>query len=235
MSEFNFGSLATTQATSNVQQRLKPWGIYPVKFSGARKETIKGKKDPNAVYEILKVRFDGADGYYEESIFYPKDGDEKRPIYTSKDGHEYQGASSFDRTMTFIAQVAEVLNPEGFKKMQAASAKFRSFDDVVTAFIKITDSAKGKETNLKLVGRTQNGNVVASLPKFVAINKNGEKFTCDNFMGDKLFFSAYEESKKSEYLNAKPTTMDSSENSTIANEVDGKAAGSEDIDFESLL
>lgn len=235
MSEFNFGSLATTQATSNVQQRLKPWGIYPVKFSGARKETIKGKKDPNAVYEILKVRFDGADGYYEESIFYPKDGDEKRPIYTSKDGHEYQGASSFDRTMTFIAQVAEVLNPEGFKKMQAASAKFRSFDDVVTAFIKITDSAKGKETNLKLVGRTQNGNIVASLPKFVAINKNGEKFTCDNFVGDKLFFSAYEESKKSEYLNAKPTTMDSSENSTIANEVDGKAAGSEDIDFESLL
>ena len=235
MSEFNFGSLATTQATSNVQQRLKPWGIYPVKFSGARKETIKGKKDPNAVYEILKVRFDGADGYYEESIFYPKDGDEKRPIYTSKDGHEYQGASSFDRTMTFIAQVAEVLNPEGFKKMQAASAKFRSFDDVVTAFIKITDSAKGKETNLKLVGRTQNGNVVASLPKFVAINKNGEKFTCDNFVGDKLFFSAYEESKKAEYLSAKPTNMDSSENSTIAKEVDGKAAGSEDIDFESLL
>ena len=235
MSEFNFGSLATTQATSNVQQRLKPWGIYPVKFSGARKETIKGKKDPNAVYEILKVRFDGADGYYEESIFYPKDGDEKRPIRTSKEGHEYQGASSFDRTMTFIAQVAEVLNPEGFKKMQAASAKFRSFDDVVTAFIKITDSAKGKETNLKLVGRTQDGNVVASLPKFVAINKNGEKFTCDNFVGDKLFFSAYEESKKAEYLSAKPTNMDSSENSTIAKEVDGKSAGSEDIDFESLL
>lgn len=235
MSDFNFGSLATTQATSNVQQRLKPWGIYPVKFSGARKETVKGKKDPNAVYEILKVRFDGADGYYEESIFYPKDGDEKRPTYKNKEGHEYQGASSFDRTMTFIAQVAEVLNPEGFKKMQAASAKFRSFDDVVTAFIKITNSAKGKETNLKLVGRTQNGNIVASLPKFVAINKNGEKFTCDNFVGDKLFFSAYEESKKAEYLSAKPTNMDGGENSTIAKEVDGKAEGSEDIDFESLL
>lgn len=236
MSEFNFGSLATTQATSNVQQRLKPWGIYPVKFSGARKETIKGKKDPNTVYEILKVRFDGVDGYYEESIFYPKDGDEKRPTYTSKEGHEYQGASSFDRTMTFIAQVAEVLNPEGFKKMQAASAKFRSFDDVVTAFIKITDAAKGKETNLKLVGRTQNGTVVASLPKFVAINKNGEKFTCDNFLGDKLFFSAYEESKKAEFANAKPTNMDVESNSITAQEVDGRVAGSEDsIDFDSLL
>lgn len=231
MSEFNFGSLATTQATSNVQQRLKPWGIYPVKFTGARKETIQGRKDPNATYEILKVRFDGEDGYYEESIFYPKDGDDQRPTYTSKDGHEYQGASSFDRTMTFIAQVAEVLNPEGFKKMQEFSAKFRTFDDVVKTFIKVTDAAKGKETHLKLVGRTQNGSMVASLPKFVAVNKNGEKFTCDNFIGDKLFFSAYEETKKAEYQSAKPTTMDS----VPANNVDTISAGSEDIDFESLL
>lgn len=234
MSEFNFGSLATTQATSNVQQRLKPWGIYPVKFAGARKETIQGKKDPSATYEILKVRFDGEDGYYEESIFYPKDGDDQRPTYTSKDGHEYQGASSFDRTMTFIAQVAEVLNPEGFKKMQEASSKFKSFDDVVKAFITITDKVKGKETKLKLVGRTQNGNVVAALPKFVAVNKNGEKFTCDNFLGDKLFFSAYEETKKAEYLNAKPTEMSNS-GSTMATNVDGVSGGSEDIDFNSLL
>lgn len=234
MSEFNFGSLATTQATSNVQQRLKPWGIYPVKFAGARKETIQGKKDPSATYEILKVRFDGEDGYYEESIFYPKDGDDQRPTYTSKDGHEYQGASSFDRTMTFIAQVAEVLNPEGFKKMQEASSKFKSFDDVVKAFITITDKVKGKETKLKLVGRTQNGNVVAALPKFVAVNKNGEKFTCDNFLGDKLFFSAYEETKKAEYLNAKPTEMSNSD-STMATNVDGVSGGSEDIDFNSLL
>lgn len=234
MSEFNFGSLATTQATSNVQQRLKPWGIYPVKFAGARKETIQGKKDPSATYEILKVRFDGEDGYYEESIFYPKDGDDQRPTYTSKDGHEYQGASSFDRTMTFIAQVAEVLNPEGFKKMQEASSKFKSFDDVVKAFITITDKVKGKETKLKLVGRTQNGNVVAALPKFVAVNKNGEKFTCDNFLGDKLFFSAYEETKKAEYLNAKPTEMSNSD-SAMATNVDGVSGGSEDIDFNSLL
>lgn len=233
MSNFNFGSLAATQATSNVQPRLKPWGIYPVKFTGARKETIKGKKDPNAVYEILKVRFEGKEGYYEESIFYPKDGDDTRPTYKNKEGHEYQGASSFDRTMTFIAQVAEVLNPEGFKKMQAASSKFKSFDDVVTAFIKITDSVKNKETKLKLVGKVQDGNVVACLPKFVAINKNGEKFTCDNFIGDNLFFSAYEESRKAEYLNAKPTNMD---NSAIVKEVDTKPEGSEnDIDFDSLL
>lgn len=232
---FNFGTLATTQATSNVSYRLKPWGIYPVKFTGARKEVIQGKKDPSMTYEILKVRFDGEDGYYEESIFYPKPGDEKRPVYTSREGHEYEGASSFDRTMTFIAQVAEVLNPEGFKKMQAASSKFKSFDDVVNAFIKITDPVKGKDTNLKLVGKTQkDGTVVAVLPKFVAISKTGEKFTCDNFVGDKLFFSAYEEKKKAEYANAKPTDMSNDIPAEI-NDIDKSPASSDDIDFDSLL
>lgn len=233
MSEFNFGSLATTQATSNVQQRLKPWNIYDVKFSGARIETIQGKKDPTQTYTILKVRFDGEDGYYEESIFYPKAGDADRPTYTSKDGHEYQGASSFDRTMTFIAQVATVLNPDGFAKMQAASSKFKSFDDVAKAFIQITDKAKGKETKLKLVGRTQNGVVQAALPKFVAVNKQGERFTCDNFLGDKLFFSAYEEGKRKEYLDAKPTSIEVKVTEDFG--VDSAPQETEEMDFESLL
>lgn len=232
MDIFNFGSLATTQPTSSIQQHLKPWNIYKVKFVGARVETITGKKDPNATYTILKVRFEGEDGYYEESIFFPKEGDDKRPVYKNKDGHEYEGASPFERTMTFIAQVAEVLNPDGFKKMQAASSRFKSFNDVSNAFIKITDAVKGKETNLKLVGRTQNGNVVAGLPKFVAINKNGEKFTCDNFIGDKLFFSAYEEGKKAEYENAKPTNID---DTAIAEGIDGTPKGSEDIDLDQFI
>lgn len=234
MSEFNFGSLATTQATSNVQQRLKPWDIYPVKFAGARVETIQGKKDPSQTYTILKVRFDGEDGFYEESIFYPKAGDDVRPEYTSKDGHKYLGASSFDRTMTFIAQVAEVLNPEGFAKMQAASSKFKTFDDVAKAFIQITDKAKGKETKLKLVGRTQNGSIQAALPKFVAVNKQGERFCCDNFLGDKLFFSAYEEGKRAEYTSAKPTAMGNTPEATDFG-VDSSAQESEEVDFESLL
>lgn len=233
MSEFNFGSLATTQATSNVQQRLKPWNIYDVKFSGARVETIQGKKDPTQTYTVLKVRFDGEDGYYEESIFYPKEGDTERPTYKSKDGHAYQGASPFDRTMTFIAQVGSVLNPDGFAKMQEASSKFKSFDDVAKAFIQITNKAKGKETKLKLVGRTQNGVVQAALPKFVAVNKQGESFTCDNFLGDKLFFSAYEEGKRKEYLGAKPTSVEVKVTEDFG--VDSAPQETEEMDFESLL
>ena len=234
---FNFGSLATTQATSNNQQRLKPWGIYPVTFAGARVDHVQGKKDPDAVYDILKVRFEGAEGYYEESIFFPKPEDEKRPVYKNKEGHDYDGPSSFERTMTFIAQVASILNPDGFKKMQEQSSKFRSFDDVAKAFIAVTDKAKGKETNLKLVGRTQqNGQVTPALPKFVAVNKNGEAFTCDNFIGDKLFFSDYENARRTEYLNAKPTEVGNTNVATDeVNDFDSSTKGSEEIDFNSLL
>lgn len=230
MSDFNFGSLSTIQATSTTKPRLKPWNIYNVKFAGARIESVQGKKDPSQTYTILKVRFEGEDGYYEESIFYPKAGDDARPEYTSKDGHKYLGASPFDRTMTFIAQVADVLNPEGFAKMQAASSKFRSFDDVAKAFIQITDKAKDKETKLKLIGKNKDGNVQAALPKFVAINKQGQRFCCDNFLGDKVFFSAYEEGRREEYLKAKPTDMD-----TTSNNTDSVDQESEEVDFASLL
>lgn len=234
---FNFGSLATTQATSNNQQRLKPWGIYPVTFAGARVEHVQGKKDPDAVYDILKVRFEGEEGYYEESIFFPRPEDETRPKYQNREGHEYEGASNFERTMTFIAQVGSVLNPDGFKKLQEQSSRFQSFEALAKAFITITDKVKGKATNLKLVGRTQqNGQVIPVLPKFVAVTKNGEVFTCDNFIGDKLFFTDYENSRRADYLNAKPTAVGNTAVDTDpANDFDVTSKGSEDVDFESLL
>ena len=70
------------------------------------------------------------------------------------------------------------------------------------------EPAVGKETNLKLVGYTdKQGNVNAQLPKFVAVNKEGKLFVSDNFVGDKLYFSAYEERQKTNMVNAKPSPM----------------------------
>lgn len=73
----------------------------------------------------------------------------------------------------------------------------------------------------------------AALPRFVAVNKQGERFCCDNFLGDKLFFSAYEEGKRAEYFKAKPTTMPSETNDLG---IDSTPTESDDeVDFESLL
>ena len=229
---FDF-SISGVQAQSTAAKRLKPWDIYSVKFMGCRVDHVQGKKDPNAVYDILKVRFEGKDGYFEESIFFPKETDAQRPKYTNKEGHEYEAPSSWERTKTFIAQLASVINPEGWVKMQELSQKgaFKSFGDMCAALIKITDPKKGEVTNLKLIGKTdKDGNVVAALPKFVALSKEGKLFTSDNFVGDKLFFSTYEEGKRKEYLNTKPTKTPSTPEPNLE-----APAQEEESDLDSLL
>lgn len=224
----NFGSLKTTNAISTSKPRLKPWGIYDVVFDGVTKNEFAGKKDPSKTYKVMRVRFSNNEGYYEESVFFPEsESDNTRPTYQNKEGHDYQVASNFDRAMGLVAQVAAVINPEGWPKMQAASDKFKSFDDVVNALIKITDPKKGTKTKLKLVGKTQDGSIVPCLPRFIAINKEGEPFTSDNFIGESVGFTPYEEGRRNEYLGAKPTPM----KDDLA-DIDTKSESNEDEDWD---
>lgn len=231
---FNFGQIATTQATATVSRTLKPWAIYPVKFAGCRVDHIQGKKDPSQTYDILKIRFENEEGYYEESIFFPREGDDERPTYQNREGHDYQTPSRFEQTMAIIAQLGTVLNREGFEKMQAASSKFRNFEDVCKALIAITDPVKGKETNIKLIGRNRDGRVSAALPRICGVNKQGELFTSDNFIGDKLFFTTYEENQISAYQNAKPTDMSKTE-SNPSDLLNPTSDDSDDSDVTLLL
>ena len=55
--ELNF-NLSAAPAVSTSKPRLKPYEIHRVKLADVKVETLKGKKDPDAVYEILKVRFE---------------------------------------------------------------------------------------------------------------------------------------------------------------------------------
>ena len=215
MGAFNFGGIANVTGVAKVQRRLKPWDIYKVKFDGARIDEVKGTKDPDKVYRILKVRFVNEDGYYEESIFFPKDGDEVRPTskIKNKDGNEVEieRPSSLENTEMFIAQVSAILNPEMFKKLQqyAAEGKLKDFEMVAKFFVeKICKPVIGKETNLKLIGKQdKEGNYQPRLPYFTNINRQGELYLADNFLGDKLFFSDYEETQRKKFLEAKPTNM----------------------------
>ena len=235
MSALNFGQLAETQAVAG-SKRLKPWEIHNVKFTGCRVEELKGKKDPNAVYKMLVTRFENETGYYEERTFFPNEESAKRPVFKNREGHEYEGPSNFEQIMAFIAQLGTVLNPEGFKKMQAASSKFKSFDDVCKALITITTPAIGKDFYLKIVGKTdKDGRVNPALPRIVGVNKEGNVFTSDNFISSKyemLGFSDYEEGKRKEAQNAKPTNM-----AKLDDPLDDNSNDNEESidDFDSLL
>lgn len=230
--EMNFGSLATVQATSG-SKRLKPWDIYPVKFKGIDVREITGKKDPTMTYKILTTKFEGENGYYNEDTFFPTEASAKRNTYKNKEGHEKEMPSGFEQTMTYIAQLAGVLNPEGFKKMQAASSKFKSFDDVCKALDTILTPKIGTECFIKLIGRNRDGRVQPAFPNITALNKDGEVFTSDNFISLKkeiLGFTEYEETQMQAYRNAKPTNM------PVETKANDSSHGSEDDDdFSDLL
>ena len=200
----NFGFSAES-AVRNTRRPLAPWGIYKVKFTGAEIATFKGSKDPSVEYKVLRFNFENEDGYYSESLFFPKEGDDVDREYENNGG-KMKFPSTFKVTMSTVKQTLQVLSPKGWEAVQKASAKFKSFDDVANAAIKVLDKVKGTETEIKLVGRVSKGKVVAKIPTIIRYNKEGELYVSDNYIGTKLYFTDYEEGERNKYLNAKPTT-----------------------------
>ena len=204
MSDLNFG-FSSTSAVRNTRRLLAPWGIYKVKFTGAEIAVFKGSKDPSIEYKVLRFNFENEDGYYSESLFFPKEGDDVDREYENNGG-TMKFPSNFKVTMSTIKQTLQVLSPKGWEAVQKASAKFKSFDDVANAAIKVLDKVKGTETEIKLVGKVSKGKVVAKIPTIIRYNKEGELYVSDNYIGTKLYFTDYEEGERTKYLNAKPTT-----------------------------
>ena len=204
MSDLNFG-FSSTSAVRNTRRPLAPWGIYKVKFTGAEIAVFKGSKDPSIEYKVLRFNFENEDGYYSESLFFPKEGDDVDREYENNGG-TMKFPSNFKVTMSTIKQTLQVLSPKGWEAVQKASAKFKSFDDVANAAIKVLDKVKGTETEIKLVGKVSKGKVVAKIPTIIRYNKERELYVSDNYIGTKLYFTDYEEVERTKYLNAKPTT-----------------------------
>lgn len=228
---FNFG-MSADSAVRNTRRPLAPWNIYDVVFTGCEIREFDGKKDPNAHYKVLAINFENEDGYHSITKFFPKDGDEVRKEYDGSNGGKVIYPSNFEILMAVVKQTAQVLNPAGFEKMQAASSKFKSFDDVANALIKVTEKAKGTNTKLKLIGTNRQGQVVADIPRIVGINKQGESFISDNYIGNKLFFSEYEERQREKFLQAKPTEMKSD---PVADTVGVDKAPDDDFNLDDLL
>jgi hypothetical protein len=200
---FNFG-ISKESAVKTVRPQLKPWNIYDVTFLGCEVREFAGKKNPDETYKVLDIKFENEDGYFTVTKFFPKAGDDARRKVAAKNGGERELASNFEELMNIVKQTVEVLTPEGFKKMSELSPKFKSFDDVAKTLIAVTDKVKGSKTKIKLVGRNRDNRVVAEIPTITSVF-DGVATITDNYIGSKLFFSNYEESKRAEYLNSKPT------------------------------
>ena len=233
----DFSINSSVSAVSNSIKQLAPFAIYDVKYEKSEIAEFDGKKDPGKHYKTLRVRFSNADGYYEETIFFPTPADGEPKEYERPDGTKQKFPSNWDRIKFFMAQVMTVLNPEGYKKFCEASSKFKDFEMMANAFIKVLEPAMGKETKLKLMGRTdESGNVHATLPKFLSYNRDGQLYISTNFIGDRVFFSTYEEGQVQKFKNAKPTAMPDLAADPLAITPKAEEAKKDDvIDLDSLL
>ena len=227
-------AISKESAVRNVRRQLAPWNIYDVTFVGCEVREFKGTKDPNMTYQVLDIKFENEDGYFTVTRFFPKQGDDVRRKLPNKKGGERELASNFEELMNIVKQTAEVLTPEGFKKMSELSSKFRSFDDVAKALIAITDKVKGTKTKIKLVGRTRDNRVVAEIPTITSVF-DGVATITDNYIGNKLFFTPYEEGKRNEYLKGTPTDMEKVPAADPLMGVAQETPAEEELDLESLL
>lgn len=227
-------AISKESAVRNIRRQLAPWNIYDVTFVGCEVREFKGTKDPNMTYQVLDIKFENEDGYFTVTRFFPKQGDDVRRKLPSKKGGEREVASNFEELMNIVKQTAEVLTPEGFKKMSELSSKFKSFDDVAKALIAITDKVKGTKTKIKLVGRTRDNRVVAEIPTITSVFEGVATIT-DNYIGNKLFFTPYEEGKRNEYLKGTPTDMEKVPASDPLMGIAQETPAEEELDLESLL
>ncbi len=253
---FNFGSLANAKPTSTTSY-LKPYGIYSnVIIKGT--EIKEGTSANGNAWKSLIITFGNDEGIHPHSIFYINENNPKdfeRGIQDMPNGGKRELPSSWERIKDTMAAIGFAYFPEDFEKLQKISNKVTSFDELMKYFKQTVDRNIGKNpTNMKLIGRTSNGRVYATLPNCTGIaqakdekraNENqvqvGDWYTWMispfNSNPSKLAFNAYEQKQANDYHNAAPTAMGSSTQDTdAANDFDRSVKGSEDsIDFDSLL
>lgn len=186
--------------TSSSQPKLKAWQIHEVEFKGVEFSKFAGRKDPNAIYQVMKVKFANKDGIFEETCFCPKDGDEVRPENNGR-----QSPSSLEKFAFFIAQLGEQLAPERYAKFKGMRyALPDNFEKMVNDLATTLKPAVGKTFKLKLIGNKKGE---AVLPYFVNLSKDGVAYSSNNFIGQNIFFTPYELETMEKQKNAKPTDM----------------------------
>jgi hypothetical protein len=245
----NFGGIGNINITS--KKALRPWGIYKVKLTETEEKSGQGKKDPTSTWKALVLHFEGEEGTYQESIFYPKEGDDQRREVENTDskGNKYTTVlpSSLDQLQCKMVHFIGVVGgKEAYETFAEKGAKL-DCDSVMKLFKIILDKyVVGKEFYLKLTGRKEKkdgketGNVYAMIPNIAAVNRTTQIAYCkENFASvapEVLGFSTWEIGQKHEYEARKPTVMKEASTSAVAELVDSsKDKEVSEEDFDAML
>ena len=224
--EMNIGFGKDEKYVSTSLPQLKAWEIHDVTFEGFEYSKFSGRKDPNAEYEVLKIKFKNDEGQFTATLFAPKPGDEKRTERTNSNGHKVENPSNLEVFTKTIGHVLTAISPETLAKL---AGKNTTFEKLCAFLKKETDPKIGTKTKIKLIGDSNNR---PRLPYMLSIfEKGGEAVITNNCIGDKLGFTSYELDRKAAAEKAKPTNMASTTGGKGSEDSPIQEEPSEDLDF----
>lgn len=203
--------------------RLKPWGIYDVVLKSI--ELVSGTNKEGKTWKGLKLKFSGEQGVFEPVIFCPADNDE-RP-HGESDGNKWELPSSMEVLQCAIAHIVKILAPDMQEKLIKGASGLvlpDEFEKLVKILNTVLSKSFNKQTKIKIAGDNKG---YATLPKYVSINKDGEAYLSNNWLGDNLAFTASEVKSMEKQKNAKPTDMKASEDKLDETDTDNS-----DLDFD---
>lgn len=209
---FSFNATANA-SQSTIKPKLEGNNIHAVKFDGVEIKDIQGVKDPSQTYKVVVIKFSNDEGVYEHTIFEPKSSDFERTEteFTNKNGNveKIPQASNVELIMLLFKHLVDAVNPTLAAKIDSGEAKIggKDWNELRQVLVKMTDSVKGSETNIKLIKNNKGEGIFPGF--FAGITKEGKAYIKNNFIGKKLSFAAYEMSKIKNAATAKKTPMDS--------------------------
>lgn len=205
---FSFDATAGA-SQSTTKNRLAGNSIYAVTLDGCETQDIVGVKDPSAVYKVIKIKFSTEDGSYEHTVFEPRPDDFKRGEneITNKNGNKEKipQPSNVESMMLLFKHIIDAFVPEIAKQIdnKEKSLGAKSWDELRKLIVAILEKGKGRKNNIKLI---KDNKGEAKFPGFFAsISKEGTAYIRNNFIGEKIAFTAYEADRINKEATAKPT------------------------------
>jgi hypothetical protein len=175
-------------------------------------EDIVGVKDPNQTYRVVKINFGNDDGVYQHTIFEPKPDDFNRGenSYTDpKTGKENKipQPSNVESMMLLLKHAIDAFVPEIGQQIDSGKKQLTApdWDTLRKLVVKILTAGKGRESKIKLIKNKKGEGVFPGF--FSGINKDKTAYIRNNFIGDKVAFSAYEMKRISDEANSAPKNM----------------------------
>jgi len=205
---FNFDNTAGAAQSTNLPI-LDGNKIHEVTFKGIEERDIQGVKDASAVYKVLDIKFANAKGYYTETVWEPKAADfERRKGTNAKTGADTTSPSNVENMMLLFKHVIDAVNPELGKQIDAKEKKISAPDwiQLRKLMVAATEKFNGTSVKIKLI---RNNKGEARFPYFSMLTKEAPytAIVAGNFIGESVYFSAYEKQQIDKAAAATPTNV----------------------------